>query len=134
MLHGNSAALDALFAAAGEDEEVVRRVALIVDLAKLKGVASVEAFGARFFFKEEQPQPQPRQHSNAAMGNPPSARDTLADLMARSPCGARRGPPLGVAPGLARPAPQRQPQPHPGAAAHANASAAAADAGAAQRS
>ena len=63
----------------------MRRAALIVDLAKLKGVASVEAFGARFFFKDEQTQPQAQQHAHAAVVNPPSARDSLADLMAHPP-------------------------------------------------
>ena len=128
-----SALLNALFAAAGDDEEVLRRAALIIELAKLKDAASVEVFGARFFFKEEQTQPQ-AQHSGAAKANTPSARDTLADLMAHLPRGARRGPPLGVPPGQTRPAPRRQTQPHPAAAAHANASADAADADAVQRS
>eukprot|EP00966_Prymnesium_polylepis_P267806 6186661-Prymnesium_polylepis.1 len=93
-----SAALDALFAAAGDDEEVLRRAALIIELAELKGATSVEAFGARFFF-ETQTQPQP--HSSAAVDSdrgPPSASDTLADLLARSPRGVHCGPPLGVPP------------------------------------
>ena len=91
--------LDALFAAAGDDEEVLRRAALIVELAKLKGAASVEAFGARFFFTETQPQSQP--HKRAAVDDasrPPTASDTLAGLLARSPRGARCGPPLGFRP------------------------------------
>eukprot|EP00966_Prymnesium_polylepis_P332534 7388027-Prymnesium_polylepis.1 len=62
-----TAALDALFSAAGDDEEVLRRAALIIDLAKLKGVASVEAFGARFFiFEETQPQSQPPRRPGVA--------------------------------------------------------------------
>ena len=127
--------LDALFAAAGDDEEVLRRAALIIDLAKAKGAASVEAFGARFFF--EQPQPEPDSHATAAVddataGRPPSSSDTLKDLMARSPRCA--GPPLGVPPGSARPAPRRHTQPHPATSAHANASAAATGVDAAHRS
>ena len=55
--------LDALFAAAGDDEEVLRRAALIIDLAKAKGAASVEAFGARFFFEQPQPEPPSRTHT-----------------------------------------------------------------------
>ena len=57
-----SAALDALFAVAGDDEEVLRRAALIIELAKLKGATR---FSARtsFFFKEEQTQPQTQHYT-----------------------------------------------------------------------
>eukprot|EP00966_Prymnesium_polylepis_P331072 7386644-Prymnesium_polylepis.1 len=50
-------------AAAGDDEEVLRRAALIIDLAKAKDAASVEAFGARFFFEQPQPEPPSRTHT-----------------------------------------------------------------------
>eukprot|EP00966_Prymnesium_polylepis_P097439 2257145-Prymnesium_polylepis.1 len=67
-----SVALDALFAAADDDEEVLRRAALIIELAKLKGAA--EAFGARFFF-ETQTQPQP--YSSAAVDEDRGPKETL---------------------------------------------------------
>eukprot|EP00966_Prymnesium_polylepis_P016687 384893-Prymnesium_polylepis.1 len=92
-----ASALDALFAAAGDDEEVLRRAALIVELTKLKGAASVDRGlrRARFLLTETQPQQHAGANAADAAGSPPRASDSLTDLLARPPRGARCGPPLG---------------------------------------
>ena len=77
------AALEALLALAGDDAEVLRRTALMVNLAKAKGGARVEVFGAVFFFnrndKSSETQPQP----HTPEPTPPSAASTLDELLSR---------------------------------------------------
>ena len=50
--------LHAPVAAAGDDDQLLRRAALLIDLAKAKGAASVEVLSARIVF-HEQPRRQP---------------------------------------------------------------------------
>ena len=102
---------DVLFAMAGEDDQRLRRAALLIDLARAKGATSVEVLGARFVFQLH-PHPPAVAHAagKGASSKPPASSDTLKELLARPP--RVFGPVLGVPPGTARPAhrPKQQQQ------------------------